>query len=920
MSEISRVALFGKLNSLAYKAIEGATVFCKLRGNPYVELEHWLMQMLNTPDSDLHRIVRHFDIDSARLAADFTAALDRLPRGATSISDLAENIADSVERAWVYATLKFGENQVRTGHLLFGMLKTRSLASRVIGISKQFERIQPDVLGDDFARIVAGSPEESLAAADGSAGTPGEASGAMAPAQMGKQEALKKYAVDLTAKAKKGEIDPVTGRDEEIRQIVDILMRRRQNNPILTGEAGVGKTAVVEGFALRLARGDVPPQLKDVSLLSLDIGLLQAGASMKGEFEQRLRQVIDEVQSSPKPIILFIDEVHTLVGAGGAAGTGDAANLLKPALARGTLRTVGATTWAEYKKHIEKDAALTRRFQVVQVHEPDEPKAILMLRGVAVVLEKHHRVQLLDEAIEAAVRLSHRYIPARQLPDKAVSLLDTSCARVAISQHATPPEVEDCQRRIEALEVELDIIGREDTVGMDIGTRRADADAKLAAERDRLVGLQSRWQEEKALVDKILELRARLRAGGKPVDAPQPAPAEAGQGAPAPAAVTPPQGEGKVDMPASDALSAEARTAALAELHELQQQLNALQGETPLIMPTVDAQAVSAVVADWTGIPVGRMVKNEVEAVLRLADTLEQRIIGQRHALEMIARRIQTSRAKLDNPNKPIGVFMLAGTSGVGKTETALALAEALYGGEQNVITINMSEFQEAHTVSTLKGSPPGYVGYGEGGVLTEAVRRRPYSVVLLDEVEKAHPDVHEIFFQVFDKGWMEDGEGRVIDFKNTLILLTTNVGTELISNMCKDPELMPDAPSLAKSLREPLLKVFPAALLGRLVVIPYYPLSDTMLASIVRLQLGRIKKRIADNHKLPFEYDDAVVKLVVGRCTEGESGGRMIDAILTNTVLPRISEEFLKRMVEGRPVQRVRVSVQGGDFGYEFE
>ncbi len=897
MSEISRVALFGKLNSVAYKAIEGATVFCKLRGNPYVELEHWLMQMLNAQDSDLHRIVRHFDIDAARLAADFTTALDRLPRGATSISDIAENIADSVERAWVYSTLKFGEGQVRTGHLLFGMLKTRSLANRVIGISKQFERIQPDVLGDEFAKIVAGSPEEALAASDGSGAAPGEASGAMAPAQMGKQEALKKYAIDLTERARKGEIDPVTGRDEEIRQIVDILMRRRQNNPILTGEAGVGKTAVVEGFALRLARGDVPPQLKEVSLLSLDIGLLQAGASMKGEFEQRLRQVIDEVQASPKPIILFIDEVHTLVGAGGAAGTGDAANLLKPALARGTLRTIGATTWAEYKKHIEKDPALTRRFQVVQVPEPDERKAVLMLRGVASVLEKHHRVQLLDEAIEAAVSLSHRYIPARQLPDKAVSLLDTSCARVAISQHATPPEVEDCQRRIEALDVELEIIGREEAVGVAVGTRRTDAEAKLAVERERLVGLQARWQEEKGLVDKILELRAKLRAGGKPVDAPA---AEAGAEA--------------------AALSDADRATLLAELHELQAKLHALQGESPLIMPTVDAQAVSSVVADWTGIPVGRMVKNEIEAVLKLAETLNQRVIGQRHGLEMIAKRIQTSRAKLDNPSKPIGVFMLAGTSGVGKTETALALAEALYGGEQNVITINMSEYQEAHTVSTLKGAPPGYVGYGEGGVLTEAVRRRPYSVVLLDEVEKAHTDVHELFFQVFDKGWMEDGEGRVIDFKNTLILLTTNAGTELIANMCKDPELMPDPASLAKALREPLLKVFPPALLGRLVVIPYYPLSDEMLSSIVRLQLGRIQKRIAENHKLPFEYDDAVVKLVVSRCTEGESGGRMIDAILTNTVLPRISEEFLKRMVEGRPVERVRVNVEGADFGYRFE
>jgi len=907
MAEISRVALFGKLNSLSYKAIEGATVFCKLRGNPYVELEHWLQQILSNQDSDLHRILRHFDVDNGRLAKDLTEALDRLPRGASSISDLSEHLEDATERGWVYGSLKYGEGQIRTGHLLVGMLKTRALSNALFRISRQFERIKPDVLAEELARIVAGSPEEHLRGSSGDAAAPGESSGAMAPAQLGKQEALKRFTTDLTEKARKGEIDPVTGRDEEIRQIVDILMRRRQNNPLLAGEAGVGKTAVVEGFALRLARGDVPPPLQGVALFTLDIGLLQAGASMKGEFEQRLRQVIDEVQASPKPIILFIDEVHTLVGAGGAAGTGDAANLLKPALARGTLRTIGATTWAEYKKYIEKDPALTRRFQVVQVAEPDEVKAILMLRGVASTLERHHRVQLLDEAIEAAVKLSHRYIPARQLPDKAVSLLDTSCARVAISQHAVPPEVEDSRRRIESLEVELDIIGREETVGFDVGTRRSNAEELLGLERTRLTELEARWSDEKKLVDRILDLRRRLREGGATVDGASAAPATRGN---APAS-TAERGEG---------LGAAERETLLDELRGLQRKLQSFQGETPLIMPSVDAQAVSSVVADWTGIPVGRMVKNEAEAVLNLAETLNARVVGQRHGLEMIAKRIQTSRARLDNPNKPIGVFMLAGTSGVGKTETALALAEALYGGEQNVITINMSEFQEAHTVSTLKGAPPGYVGYGEGGVLTEAVRRRPYSVVLLDEVEKAHPDVHEIFFQVFDKGWMEDGEGRDIDFKNTIILLTTNAGADVISSLCKDPELMPEPEGLTKALREPLLKVFPAALLGRLVVVPYYPLSDAILGRIVRLQLERIRRRVLDNHKIPFDYDEEVVKLVVSRCTETESGGRMIDAILTNTVLPRVSEEFLRRLVEGRPVTRVRVGVSGSDFAYGFE
>ncbi|MCE2751474.1 MAG: type VI secretion system ATPase TssH [Pirellula sp.] len=897
MSDISRAALFGKLNRVGYQSLEGATVFCKLRGNPYVELVHWVQQILQLTDSDLHRIIKHFQLDPARLATDMTTALDRLPRGSTSISDLSSQIEDAVERGWVYGTLKYGENQVRTGHVIVGILKTRTLSHALFGLSKEFEKIRPEVLADEFAKILAASPESSLGATDGSqsggGASPGEASGAMAPAQMGKQEALKKFTTDLTEQARSGKMDPIVGRDEEIRQVVDILMRRRQNNPILVGEAGV--------------RGDVPPSLKDVQLLALDVGLLQAGASMKGEFEQRLRSVIEEVQSSPKPIILFVDETHTLVGAGGAAGTGDAANLLKPALARGTLRTVGATTFAEYKKHIEKDPALTRRFQTVQVDEPDEPKAILMMRGVASTMEKHHQVQILDEALEAAVKLSNRYIPARQLPDKSVSLLDTACARVAVSLHATPAEVDDSRKRIEALETELGIIAREKAIGVDIGKREQEANDLLGQERKRLEELESRWNQERELVDELLSLRAKLRSGVQPVEG-------TGSKLEADAAVELESNE------LGDRQVEEQRQADMAQLRAVQKKLAELQGETPLILPTVDYQAVAAVVGDWTGIPVGRMARNEIETILKVADHLAQRVIGQDHAMEMIAKRIQTSRAGLDNPSKPIGVFMLAGTSGVGKTETALALAEAMYGGEQNVITINMSEYQEAHTVSTLKGAPPGYVGYGEGGVLTEAVRRKPYSVVLLDEVEKAHPDVHEMFFQVFDKGYMEDGEGRFIDFKNTLILLTTNAGTDLIAGLCKDPEMMPDPEGMSKALREPLLKVFPPALLGRLVAIPYYPLSDEMLGKIVKLQLNRIKKRVEARYKIPFEYSEDVVKLVVSRCTESESGGRMIDAILTNTMLPDISREFLVRMMEGKAIAGVKVGVTDGQFSYAFE
>ncbi|MES9817109.1 MAG: type VI secretion system ATPase TssH [Candidatus Thiodiazotropha sp.] len=919
MSEINRAALFGKLNSLGYKAIESATVFCKMRGNPYVELVHWFHQILQLQDSDLHRIIKQFNLDPSHLAKDITETLDALPRGSTSISDLSSHVEEATERGWVYGTLMFGDSQVRTGYLIIGILKTNSLRNALMRISDQFKKLGIDTLTDRFDEVVEGSPEQALRSSDGfqvgGGAAPGEASDAIAPAQMGKQQALHQFSVDLTERARNGEIDPIVGRDEEIRQIVDILMRRRQNNPILTGEAGVGKTAVVEGFALRIARGDVPPSLKEVTLRVLDVGLLQAGASMKGEFENRLKQVIEEVQSSEKPIILFIDEAHTLIGAGGSAGTGDAANLLKPALARGTLRTVAATTWAEYKKYIEKDPALTRRFQVVQVDEPDEDRAIRMMRGVASTLEDHHQVQILDEALDASVRLSHRYIPARQLPDKSVSLLDTTCARVAISQAAVPAEVDDSQRRIEAYETEMAIIGREKAIGMDTGERESTTLEKLEQERDRLVQLSERWETEKALVEELLQIQDQLK-GMNDDDEDTGTEENAGEDSETRSKIGVSDETEDTGSDSTSDLSAEEM---MQRLTELKSELSELQGERPLILPSVDAQAVASVVGDWTGIPVGRMVKNEIETILNLSDTLARRVIGQDHALQMISRRIQTSRANLDNPNKPIGVFMLCGPSGVGKTETGLTLAESLYGGEQNVITINMSEFQEAHTVSTLKGAPPGYVGYGEGGILTEAVRRKPYSVVLLDEVEKAHPDVHEIFFQVFDKGWMEDGEGRHIDFKNTLILLTSNVGTEMIDNLCKDPDLMPEPDAIASSLHDPLLKVFPAALLGRLVVIPYYPLSDEVLAKVVRLQLGRIESRIQENHGIPLTYEDSVVKLIISRCTEVESGARMVDAILTNTLLPEISRHILIEKMEARPIGKIHIGVENEEFSYNF-
>ncbi len=875
MADISRVALFDKLHGLAYKAIEGATVFCKLRGNPYVELAHWLQQILQQPASDIHLIVRAFELDPAAVARDITASLDRLPRGATSVSDIAAHVEDATERAWVWASLKFGATRIRTAHLVIAILKTRDLRNAFFALSREFEKINADTLIDDFARILAQSPEGT---ADNERTATAGAAVDSAQSPLGQQQALQRFTVDLTAQARRGEIDPVVGRDQEIRQLIDILMRRRQNNPILAGEAGVGKTAIVEGFARRIAAGDVPPPLREVSLRALDVGLLQAGASMKGEFEQRLRQLIDEVQASPQPIVLFIDEVHTLVGAGGAAGTGDAANLLKPALARGNLRTIGATTWTEYKKHIEKDPALTRRFQAVKVDEPTEDRALLMMRSLAATMQKHHGVLVLDEALRASVRLAHRYIPDRQLPDKSVSLLDTACARVAVGLHSTPAEVEDCQRRIEALKSELEILAREAAIGVENSKHQSTARASLDEQSTRLEGLQERWRQEKSAVEEILALRSRL----------------------------------------SDASAAQQKDG-MRRLQELEHRLTQLQGDQPLVRTSVDEPAVAAVVADWTGIPVGRMVKSEISSVLALAETLAQRVLGQDAALATIARRVQTARASLEDPRKPVGVFLLAGPSGIGKTETALALAEALYGGEQNLVTINMSEFQESHTVSTLKGAPPGYVGYGEGGVLTEAVRRKPYSVVLLDEVEKAHADVHEIFYQVFDKGVMEDGEGRQIDFRNTLIILTTNVGTELIAGLCRDPQRLPSADALTKALRTSLLETFPAALLGRMVVVPYYPLSDAVLGRIIRMQLSHVAERMRRTHGVELRYGDDLVETIAARCTEPESGGRMIGAILGNTILPGISRQFLKRLAADQPTSAVDIAVGSGELQYTF-
>ncbi|QKD06680.1 type VI secretion system ATPase TssH [Mesorhizobium loti] len=924
-----RKELVGKLNPVGVRAFKAAADTAKLRGNPYVELVHFIEQLVLSDRSDVQMIIADAGVDASRITADMTRAVDKLPYGATSIEEFSDHIFHAIQEAWNLATLEFGVEEVRSAHILLACLKTPALEGLLSKISGEFDKIDADAVIARFADVVEGSLEAGAAPTTPATETPMKRG-------PGGDSTLAKYATDLTQRARDGKIDPVVGRDPEIRQIVDILMRRRQNNPILTGEAGVGKTAVVEGFALRIAQGDVPPTLQNVSVRMLDVGLMQAGASVKGEFERRLKAVIDEVQSSETPVILFIDEAHTLIGAGGAAGTGDAANLLKPALARGELRTIAATTWAEYKQHIEKDPALTRRFQVVKIDEPSEAVAVLMLRGVAGMLEQHHKVQILDEAIEAAVGLSHRYIPARQLPDKAVSLLDTACARVAISQHATPAEVEDIIRRRQALEVERGIIGREAAIGIEVTDRQARVDTGLAETELTLAAARQRWDREKALVAEILELRARLRGEGIPLDAVEtpegtvetagadtvdaPLPKAEPSKAEVPRTKTAKAKTAKTNVEEQPAAAPPDPAADLARLRELMADLAEAQGETPLILPSVDRNAVAAVVQDWTGIPTGRMLSSQTEKALRLAATLSERVVGQDHAMEMIARRVQTSRAGLGAPEKPVGVFLLCGPSGVGKTETALALAETLYGGEQNLISINMSEFQEAHTVSTLKGAPPGYVGYGKGGILTEAVRRKPYSVILLDEVEKAHPDVHEIFFQVFDKGMMDDSEGRRIDFKNTLILLTSNVGSEVIMDRTKNGTVRAGLDDLDTALRSPLLKVFPAAFLGRVVTIPYYPLSDSMIEAIARHQFAKIARRLRATNDAELVIGDGVMDLVKARCTEIESGGRMIDAILTNTLLPELSRGVLNRSLEGEKMTKVTVGASKEGFTYSFE
>jgi type VI secretion system protein VasG len=889
MVAVDLKSLVSRLTDLARRQLEAAAGLTLSRSHYNVEIEHLLLKLLESPASDISVVLRKQGVDAGRVANELNRALDKLRTGNARAPSLSPDIVSWLREAWIVASLEAGVGRIRSGHMLAALLADESLARTVQGSCPALAALQLASIRSNLNDLAAGSDE----AAQADSGTSGAGSPGPGTATDGAPRAggpLEQFCTDLTAQAKAGKIDPILGRDSEIRQMVDILTRRRQNNPILTGEPGVGKTAVVEGLALRIAAGEVPDALKGVRLVSLDLGLLQAGAGVKGEFENRLKGVIDAVKSSPTPIVMFIDEAHTLIGAGGQAGQNDAANLLKPALARGELRCVAATTWAEYKKYFEKDAALTRRFQVVKVEEPSEPLAAAMLRGLVGTLEKHHSVRILDEAVEDAVKLSARFIPSRQLPDKGVSLLDTACARVAMSQAAVPAPVEDRTRRLALVATELAALERESATGADHAARRAALQADQAQAQTELEALNARWTQEKELVGRIRDLRLRAETASLKL------------------------------LPADAAAPAEDLAALQQELAQTTTTLRQLQGEEPLVHPVVDGQAVAEVVATWTGIPVGRMVSDEIKSVLVLKDKLMERVVGQDHALAAIAQAIQTSRAGLTDPRKPIGVFMMAGTSGVGKTETALAVAELLYGGEQNLTVINMSEFKEEHKVSLLMGSPPGYVGYGEGGVLTEAVRRRPYSVVLLDEMEKAHPGVQDVFYQVFDKGAMKDGEGRDIDFRNCVIIMTSNAGTDTIAKLCADPELTPEPEQLREALQPDLLKSFKPAFLGRCNVVIYYPLRDEILRRICLLKLRSIGRRVQENYGTPFTFDDSVPDSIVARCREVESGARNIDNIISRSLLPELSGQLLTRMASGDKIAKVHVGMDAASGGFIYE
>lgn len=865
--------LITKLSAQSRLSLEKSANTCISQQNYEIEIEHFLLELLvQKNDNDIQILINKYNISKDDLIRDLTESIALLPKGNTRTPIFAKSIVRLLEQAWLLASAE-QDPIIRSGHLITALLTAQDLYQIAARASSLFDLFPIDTIKHTFIDLCQSSSENQHQPLQQKKG-PSTAEADPDAATAVKTPALDQYTINLTEKAKNGSIDPVIGREFEIRLMLDILMRRRQNNPILTGDPGVGKTAVVEGLALKISQNQVPDALKNVQLHALDIGLLQAGASVKGEFENRLKQVIQEVQSSSHPIILFIDEAHTLIGAGGQAGQNDAANLLKPALARGELRTIAATTWAEYKQYFEKDAALSRRFQVVKVEEPTEAVAIDMLRAMIPVMADHFNLQIDDEAIVNAVHASHRYITGRQLPDKAISVLDTAAARVALTQNAAPVQLNQLYAQLHNLKLQQNILVQENK-NMPIHHERLDKLAKtITSLNEEIAQTEFRWKQELGLVQQIHRLQQDFEQNHN------------------------------------------------GEVTVLRQQLADLQGQSPLVFERVNAHIINEIISDWTGIPVGKMVNDEIKHILCLEEKLGQRVMGQEYALHQLAQGIKTSKAKLEDPNKPQGVFMLAGPSGVGKTETALALANELYGGESHLITINMSEYQEAHTVSSLKGAPPGYVGYGQGRVLTEAVRRNPYSVVLLDEIEKAHNDVQELFYQVFDKGVLEDGEGRLIDFKNTTILLTSNAGSGSIMQACLNTpvEKWPAAEELIDQLKPALYKQFKPAFLGRMRIVPYFPLHDDLLIRIIQQKLGKITARIKKQYQTEVIYKDDLIELLLNRCTEIDSGARNVDNILNSSVLPSLATEILMAMSEQKIPRLIEINVKNDEIHYALD
>ncbi|MEP7455499.1 type VI secretion system ATPase TssH [Phyllobacterium sp. SB3] len=861
MPKLDLRRLVQKLDGEVVVGLEEAVAIAVRNNHSSVEIEHWLLA-LNDKSERFREVVQRSGGDLASIEAEAYQALERYPRDNTSAPAISTSIIDVIREAWIGASLQSGRSSVGVLDLLHTLLSDSTLRATTISAVPSARDIR---LGELERQIEERGSEPVVSA------RPQASEGSSV--HTGDEEFLSAFTIDLTEQARNGEIDAVVGREAELRQLIDILVRRRQNNPILVGEAGVGKTAIAEAFALEVAAGNVPDMLKDIRLLTLDLGLLQAGAGVKGEFERRLKGVIDDVKASPVPVILFIDEAHSLVGAGGQAGQGDAANLLKPALARGELRTVAATTWGEYKKYFERDAALTRRFQVVKVDEPDEETAVRMVRSLVPALEKHHGVKIRDEAIRAAVSLSMRYIQGRQLPDKAVSLIDTAAAAVSISRATVPAQIEDANRAIDLLNLEKTRIELEPDTSV-AGERLVEIDEQLTSLQASAKAFTTRLEQEKALVANADEVEIGF---AEPENRPK--------------------------------------------LALLEKELRALQGESPLIHRVVDRETVAAVTARWTGIPVGRLVRSLVEAVQSLEARLQERVVGQNQAITLISDAMITARASLGDDRRPPGVFLMVGTSGVGKTETALALASTLYGGDQSLTIINMSEFKEEHKVSLLLGSPPGYVGYGEGGILTEAVRKRPYGVLLLDEIDKAHPGVQDIFYQVFDKGMLKDGEGRDIDFKNTTILMTANTGTNTLTALAADPDTMPEGQALVDMLQPELLGQFKPAFLGRVTVVPYKPLDETVLALIVKLQIAKVSKRLRDAYKAELIVSDEATQALIDRSKAVETGARAIESTISRELLPKLSRSILELNLENLHPEVVRVGIDGtGRFIVDIE